>query len=50
MTINCPTIKPCNAFYYIIAAQMRNFAIYLPLMVGNQIPNDDYDWDFTCYC
>ena len=26
---------------------MRNFAIYLPLMGGDQIPNDDSDWE--CY-
>ena len=24
---------------------MRNFAIYLPLMVGDQIPNGDSDWE-----
>ena len=26
---------------------MWNFAVYLPLMVGDQIPNDDSDWE--CY-
>ena len=26
---------------------MWNFAIYLPLMVGDQIPNGDSDWE--CY-
>jgi len=29
------------------ASQMWNLAVYLPLMVGEQIPEDDNEWD--CY-
>ena len=52
MPINYPNIKPIYENHIMlslhhIAAQMWNFAIYLPLMVGDQIPSDDSDWE--CY-
>ena len=34
-------------FYAIIAAQMWNLAVYLPLMVGEKIPLEDNEWE--CY-
>lgn len=32
---------------YFIAAQMWNLAVYLPLMIGDKVPNGDKEWE--CY-
>ena len=32
---------------YFIAAQMWNLAVYLPLMIGDKVPNGDKKWE--CY-
>ena len=37
-----------NCFYKkFTAGQMWNLSIYLPLMIGDQIPNNDSEWE--CY-
>ena len=33
--------KPYEYYYVSIASQMWNLAVYLPLMIGDEIPEDD---------
>ena len=43
----CPTPKVnfVDHFYMHVASQMWNFAVLLPLMVGDKIPEDDTKWE-----
>lgn len=49
------SINQTGRFYYyqhvtmfvFIASQMWNLAVYLPLMIGGEIPEDDREWE--CY-